>query len=207
MSSKNNFQLSVGGPSILMIFVVLCLTTFGVLSYISANADAKLSAKNAQAVQSYYAATKQAQEQLSRIDGALLQAESEAGQAVNSESLNGIKRAYSTQVQSEIGRIFQSNLSKTEKYERCYRVLSRALITERTGNAVRVDTAKNGAAEGSFSLQAGDGKELLVLFQISPYGSAGRYGAVSERLTRSSETGSSSGTLNVWQGNSSSENR
>ena len=39
---KRSFGLSIGSSSILMVFVVLCLTTFATLSLVSANADYKL---------------------------------------------------------------------------------------------------------------------------------------------------------------------
>ena len=50
---KHSFGLSIGSSSILMVFVVLCLTTFATLSLVSANADYKLSRKTADAA--YYA--------------------------------------------------------------------------------------------------------------------------------------------------------
>ena len=52
---KRSFGLSIGSSSILMVFVVLCLTTFATLSLVSANADYKLSRKTADAAAAYYA--------------------------------------------------------------------------------------------------------------------------------------------------------
>ena len=52
---KRSFGLSIGSSSILVIFVVLCLTTFATLSLVSARADDKLSQKTADAAVSYYA--------------------------------------------------------------------------------------------------------------------------------------------------------
>lgn len=52
---KRSFGLSIGSSSILMVFVVLCLTTFATLSLVSANADYKLSRKTADAAATYYA--------------------------------------------------------------------------------------------------------------------------------------------------------
>lgn len=89
MKSNGNFQFSVGGASILMIFVVLCLTTFGVLSYVTANADGRISAKNAEAVQNYYKANRQAQTKLEEVDSALAAAKSDAKQAVEEGPATG----------------------------------------------------------------------------------------------------------------------
>lgn len=67
---KKGLNPSVGASSILMIFMVLCLTTFGILSFSTARADLNLTKKNAAAVLSYYDADAKAQELLQQISGA-----------------------------------------------------------------------------------------------------------------------------------------
>ena len=62
---------SMGGLSILMVFVMLCLTTFGVLTLVTARAEMRLTQKNAQSVTSYYASSSRSQEILALIDGIL----------------------------------------------------------------------------------------------------------------------------------------
>lgn len=74
MSVKRNAAVSVGGSSILVVFILLCLTTFATLSLVSANADKKLTDKTAQAVEEYYTADAKAEEILSVIDGCLFMA-------------------------------------------------------------------------------------------------------------------------------------
>lgn len=64
-------SIGVGGSSILVIFVLLCLTTFATLSLVSANADLKLTQKTAAAATEYYAADARAEEILARVDTAL----------------------------------------------------------------------------------------------------------------------------------------
>ena len=39
MDKKKNFPMNIGLSSILLIFVVLCLVSFSILSIVSANAD------------------------------------------------------------------------------------------------------------------------------------------------------------------------
>ncbi|MGI5967708.1 MULTISPECIES: hypothetical protein [Anaerotruncus] len=65
--------VNVGGASILVIFVLLCLTTFATLSLVSANADQKLSRKTAEATAAYYQADASAQTLLAEIDYQLKQ--------------------------------------------------------------------------------------------------------------------------------------
>ena len=72
MGKKHEFKVSTGITSIMMIFVVLCLTAFGVLSYTSANADNKLTDKNSKHIQEYYSAEAQLYERLEKLDGILV---------------------------------------------------------------------------------------------------------------------------------------
>jgi hypothetical protein len=60
--------MNIGLPSIMLIFVVLCLVSFGVLSMVSANADWKLSQKVLARQRGYYEACNEAEETLSEVD-------------------------------------------------------------------------------------------------------------------------------------------
>jgi hypothetical protein len=68
---KGGIHLSIGGSSILVIFVILTLTTFATLSLVSANADFNLSRKTMSASTEYYTADSQAEEMLMQIDTTL----------------------------------------------------------------------------------------------------------------------------------------
>ncbi|MDR1320409.1 MAG: hypothetical protein LBK56_03140 [Gracilibacteraceae bacterium] len=63
--------LSVGGSSILVIFVVLSLTIFAALSFMSARADLRLAEKQAQSALEYYAADSAATRTLAAVDARL----------------------------------------------------------------------------------------------------------------------------------------
>ena len=60
MQTKRKAFLSTGTTSIVLIFVLLCLLTFSVLSVVSANADYRLSKKNADRTTEYYEAENRA---------------------------------------------------------------------------------------------------------------------------------------------------
>lgn len=66
--------INVGTSSILMIFVLLCLTAFATLSMASANADYKLAQRAARSVSLYYEADARAQAMLARIEDMLIKA-------------------------------------------------------------------------------------------------------------------------------------
>lgn len=53
---KKSPKMNVGSVSIVVIFVVLCLTVFAVLSFTAANSEKALAEKGAEAIENYYAA-------------------------------------------------------------------------------------------------------------------------------------------------------
>lgn len=68
MREKERFSPpAVGGSSLLVIFAVLCLTVFALLSLSTVRADGRLSDASAEAVANYYAADCQAEEILARL--------------------------------------------------------------------------------------------------------------------------------------------
>lgn len=73
MTMKKKFSIGTGVPSILMIFVVLALTTFAVLSFTSARADYKLTEKNSKYIMDYYNADKEAQSIIASVDAVIFE--------------------------------------------------------------------------------------------------------------------------------------
>lgn len=68
---KNDVRMGpipvVGGSSLLVIFAVLCLTVFALLSVSTVQANSRLSEKSAAAVEGYYTADAAAEEILARL--------------------------------------------------------------------------------------------------------------------------------------------
>lgn len=58
---------AVGGSSLLVIFSVLCLTVFALLSVSTVQADRRLATASAEVVQAYYQADRQAEEIFARL--------------------------------------------------------------------------------------------------------------------------------------------
>lgn len=71
--------VGVGSSSILVIFILLCLTTFATLSMVSANSDLKLTEKMAASTRAYYDADARAELILAEIDGVLWERWNAAG--------------------------------------------------------------------------------------------------------------------------------
>lgn len=70
MDDRNRKRFSpppVGGISLLVVFAVLCLTVFALLSLSTVQADVRLADASVKAVSDYYSADRQAQEILARL--------------------------------------------------------------------------------------------------------------------------------------------
>lgn len=66
-NERKSSGINIGSASIIMVFSVLCLTVFAVLSLITANSEYKLAVKSADVVKNYYAADTAATEKLALI--------------------------------------------------------------------------------------------------------------------------------------------
>ncbi|MCL2772122.1 MAG: hypothetical protein FWD71_02125 [Oscillospiraceae bacterium] len=64
--------VNAGGAIIIIIFVILCLTIFGLLSFMTAFADKKLADKNLNNIEQYYSADSEAEKKLAQIYNAVL---------------------------------------------------------------------------------------------------------------------------------------
>ncbi len=71
MNKKDVFRAGTGASTIMMVFVILCLTTLGVLSFLSSRADARTTKMAADGGQSYYKAQRQLENELSELDALL----------------------------------------------------------------------------------------------------------------------------------------
>lgn len=95
MRQPIRMSASVGGPTILTIFLVLCLATLGTLSLVTAHAEARLADKTAAAVAAYYAADARGESFVADAAAALADGgPATAGQALDSrEGFLGTKEA------------------------------------------------------------------------------------------------------------------
>ena len=73
------FFIHMGAPSLLMIFLVLCLFTFALLSLSSAKNNRTLSQQSADRIQAYYQASSLAEQALDQIDTILSDAYKNCG--------------------------------------------------------------------------------------------------------------------------------
>lgn len=89
-------RVNIGTSSLILIFIILCLTIFGLLSLSSAESDWKLAQKNAEAVKGYYEADSKAVEFTAMVEGVLSECSREADD-----------EAYLQMVKKELGSFYQ----------------------------------------------------------------------------------------------------
>ena len=70
-NSRN--KVNIGVSSLILIFIVLCMATFGLLSLSSAQGDLMLASRNAEAVTGYYEADNKGQQWLKAVDQVLME--------------------------------------------------------------------------------------------------------------------------------------
>ena len=69
MNNRRKFELPpiVGGVSLFVVFAVLCLSVFALLSVATARADSRMAEASVKAIENYYAADLRAQEILAQL--------------------------------------------------------------------------------------------------------------------------------------------
>ncbi len=87
MKSKQEYRFGIGVPSMLMLFMILCLTTLAVLSFASSRADDKLTRRTQDMTLWYYEAAQGGQEKLRDLDAALMEMGTQAADAAAYEKL------------------------------------------------------------------------------------------------------------------------
>lgn len=66
-NTRQSSGINIGSASIIMVFSVLCLTVFAVLTFVTANNEYKLSVKSADSIKAYYVTDTKATERQAKI--------------------------------------------------------------------------------------------------------------------------------------------
>ncbi len=168
MSTNRRPRISIGASSILMIFVILCLTTFSVLSFVTANADYKLTEKSFQTVSSYYQADAQAQETLAAIDSVLVNlAETAGGLADSPSRLADWEETPALQEQLR-AILNQTDMTLEQQEQALYCLLVRNHPFDETIQTDYANQAEDAEEFGrlAFVLPAGNQRQLEVALEL-----------------------------------------
>ena len=83
-------KVNIGAASLVLVFIVLCLATFGLVSLSSAKGDLSLAERQAEAVSGYYEADRKGQEWVRQVDAVL---QEEMGKGDDSSSASDAVKA------------------------------------------------------------------------------------------------------------------
>lgn len=125
-------RINIGTSSLILIFIILCLTVFGLLSLSSAGSDWRLAQKNAESVRGYYEADSQAVEFVAMVEEALSRSSQAAGdeeyRQLVKEELGSFYQEETGVVRTDIkmlyGQMLRIELEIDRKEEAGYRILA-----------------------------------------------------------------------------------
>lgn len=130
-------KMNIGTSSLILIFIVLCLATFGLLSLTSAKGDLNLARKGASSAHTYYRADGDGEEFLKMVDETMLQVLKEFPDGLPKQeterkkileaALGGYYRTDSDTVQTDIpmdfGQVLHIELGIPGNGDRRYEIL------------------------------------------------------------------------------------
>ena len=86
---QQSYFVNIGSSSLLVIFLILCLVTFAILSLSSAKSDYTFSERLAKHKRAYYEASARAEDIVGEIDSILYETSREVGSAASSSHVDG----------------------------------------------------------------------------------------------------------------------
>lgn len=137
MNKKKNFGVNIGSASILLIFVILCLVSFAVLSIVSANADNKLTQKVLDRSTAYYEACNNAEASLATVDDTLRNVYSSSADADSYFQMVGHSKSYAIPISDlQTLQVTIEILYPTQDDDPFYHITSWQVITEDAGDVI-----------------------------------------------------------------------
>lgn len=123
-------KMNIGSTSLILIFIVLCLATFGLLSLSSAKGDWNLAQKGAAAAHVYYQADREGEKFLEMADQKIKEAFAAAEQGDIKNALEQVMGEYyrkdsgtiETDIPMEFGQVLHITLQVTEEGGNLYEI-------------------------------------------------------------------------------------
>lgn len=190
MNKKGGFRVSVGISSLLMIFIVLALTTFAVLGFVTANSDYKLAEKTAKGVTVYYEADAAAERLIASVDRKLEQFIRSAGQLdITKKAADLPCGKLPDSTANSLNALASTGGSGVAFQLAAYEAMAMDLIRFELEKADATLVQQEWVITAEFPVD--DARKLTVKLQLSqdPFGENGRF-KVLERKVESMATGS-----------------
>lgn len=206
MKEKYKANLGTGASSILMIFVVLCMTTFGILSLVSARADLNLTKANEKAVANYYKADAQAEQELCALDQALTDCRRLADLAAGGADVQRLIQesgdssvdflAGQDTLRPQLENISGQGLSGESYAQAVYLCFAAYAVQAADGTAEQSD----GTLTAVFTFPVSDTRPLQLRVRINPLTETVRYEVLSRGMPEGYSEDEDGQQLNVWKG-------
>lgn len=166
---KAEYRMGTGATSMLMIFIVLCLTTLSILSYSTAKSDLAMTKRSLMMVETYYEAANRAQQIIAEIDAQNVKIRKDTLEAALKEAeeayaqFESVERSYIEEAALEISGRMYAQAAEQIKVE-------------------GVDTTFTEGKYLSFSVDAGHDRLVRVILELLPPGDPERYRIICHNL-------------------------
>lgn len=158
MHKTGEIGVGIGSTYIIMIFVVLCLTTFGALALVTVDGDYKLTKKTGESTTNFYEADSKAEEILAQIDEVLIKSGQEVGE-VSSQVGNKTEK----QIGNKAGKHIEPLIDEEGIYK-TYITKELEQITD-----FKIVSNENQRLEVSYQVRVDERQSLGVKVQINSY--------------------------------------
>ena len=177
---QQSYFVNIGSSSLLVIFLILCLVTFAILSLSSAKSDYTFSERLAEHKRAYYEASSRAEDIVAEIDSILYETAHEVGSAASSSHENGELDLYDNYifaVSSALNGAFLTGGDGVSSGD-----ASTGGGTFSSGNALAGDGGVSVICEQSedeflisFQVPADERQELQVVLRVTDFRASDRY--------------------------------
>ncbi|NBJ97846.1 hypothetical protein D5282_10985 [bacterium 1xD8-48] len=174
---QQSYFVNIGSSSLLVIFLILCLVTFAILSLSSAKSDYTFSERLAEHKRAYYEASARAEDIVGEIDSILYETSHEVGSAASSSHVDGELDLYDNYIFAVSSALNGAFLTGADSED--------ALTGEggvSSGDALAGDGGVSVICEQSedeflisFQVPADERQELQVVLRVTDFRTSDRY--------------------------------
>lgn len=174
---QQSYFVNIGSSSLLVIFLILCLVTFAILSLSSAKSDYTFSERLAEHKRAYYEASARAEDIVGEIDSILYETSREVGSAASSSHVDGELDLYDNYIFAVSSALNGAFLTGADSED--------ALTGEggvSSGDALAGDGGVSVICEQSedeflisFQVPADERQELQVVLRVTDFRTSDRY--------------------------------
>lgn len=165
---QQSYFVNIGSSSLLVIFLILCLVTFAILSLSSAKSDYTFSERLAEHKKAYYEASARAEDIVAEIDSILYETAHEVGSAASSSHEDGELDLYDNYIFAVSSALNGAFLTGADS------VSSGDALAEDGGVSVICEQSEDEFLI-SFQVPADERQELQVVLRVTDFRASDRY--------------------------------